>query len=134
MPFPSMRTLSDRSGVSERQIQRSLKSLESKGYFKKLRKQVKTVISSNVYDLGPLVKILDEVAGHYGNAHPRRLNPSGATHASGGQEMTPSDFPKSPFKSLAGRRRMNLKDPGGARPVGTTAPSQATEASDKSGG
>lgn len=73
MPFPSMRTLSERSGVSERQVQRALKSLEGKGYFKKERKRIKTVISSNVYDLTPTVKILDEIAEHYGNAHPRRI-------------------------------------------------------------
>lgn len=78
-----MRTLSERSGMSERQIQRALKSLETKGYFVRLKKQLKTAISSNVYDLSPLVKILDEVAEHFGNQHPRQIrsapaNPVGA--------------------------------------------------------
>ncbi len=71
MPFPSMRTLAERSGISERQIQRAIKALEEKGYLKKTKKKIKTVISSNVYDLTPTVKILEEVAGHFANAHPR---------------------------------------------------------------
>lgn len=78
MPFPSMRTLSERSGVSERQVQRALKSLEGKGYFKKERKRIKTVISSNVYDLMPTVKILNEIAEHYGNIHPRQIKTAAA--------------------------------------------------------
>lgn len=73
MPFPSMKTLAERSGISERQVQRALKALEEKGYLTKTKKKIKTVISSNVYDLMPTVKILEEVAGHYGNAHPRKI-------------------------------------------------------------
>lgn len=73
-PFPSMRTLADRAGISERQVQRSIKALETKGYLKKAKKVQKSgVISSNVYDLNPLVEILKEVAAHYKNKYPRGL-------------------------------------------------------------
>lgn len=73
MPFPSMRTLAERSGISERQVQRAIKALEEKRYLTKAKKKVKTVISSNVYDLTPTVKILEEVAEHFGNTHPRKI-------------------------------------------------------------
>jgi DNA replication protein DnaD len=79
LPFPSMKTLAERSGISERQVQRAIKALEEKQYITKTRKKIKTVIASNVYDLGPTVKILQEIAEHYGNEHPRKLR----TRASG---------------------------------------------------
>jgi predicted transcriptional regulator len=73
MPFPSMNTIADRAGISERQVQRSIKALEQKGYLKKTKKKIKGVIASNVYDLSPLVKVLDEVAKHFINKHPRQI-------------------------------------------------------------
>lgn len=73
MPFPSMKTLAERSGISERQVQRAIKALEEKGYLKKMKKKLKTVIASNVYDLTPTVKILEEVAEHFVNEHPRNI-------------------------------------------------------------
>lgn len=76
MPFPSMNTIADRTGISERQVQRAIKSLEQKGYLTKTRKKIKSVIASNVYDLSPLVKVLDEIAKHYINKHPRQIKAS----------------------------------------------------------
>lgn len=73
MPFPSMRTLSERIGISERQVQRSIKSLEQKGYVKAEKKKIKGVIAANVYDMTPLVEILKTVAEHYVTKHPRKL-------------------------------------------------------------
>jgi len=73
MPFPSMRTLAERSGISERQVQRAIKALEEKKYLTKTKRKLKTVIASNVYDLTPTVKILEEVAEHFINAHPRKI-------------------------------------------------------------
>jgi predicted transcriptional regulator len=73
MPFPSMNTLSERAGISERQVQRSIKSLEQKGYLKKTKKKIKGVIASNVYDLLPLTEILQTIAGHFINKHPRKI-------------------------------------------------------------
>jgi predicted transcriptional regulator len=76
MPFPSMNTLAERAGISERQVQRSIKSLEQKGYLKKAKKKIKGVIASNVYDLSPLVQILRTVAEHFVNKHPRKISTS----------------------------------------------------------
>ena len=73
MPFPSMNTLAQRGGISERQVQRSIKSLEQKGYLTKTKRKIKTVIASNVYDLSPLVQILKDVAEHFVNKHPRKI-------------------------------------------------------------
>ncbi len=73
MPFLAMRTLSDRTGVSERQVQRAIKSLEEKGYIKKERKKIKGIIASNSYDLTPLVEILKIVDEHFINKHPRTI-------------------------------------------------------------
>jgi predicted transcriptional regulator len=74
MPFPSMSTLAERAGISERQVQRAIKSLEQKGYVTKAKKKIKGVIASNVYDLSPLVKILQTVAEHFINKHPRNIH------------------------------------------------------------
>lgn len=73
MPFPSMSTLAERAWISERQVQRSIKSLEQKGYLKKAKKKIKGVIASNVYDLSPLVHILQTIAAHFINKHPRKI-------------------------------------------------------------
>lgn len=74
MPFLAMRTLADRTGISERQVQRCIKSLEEKGYFKKERKKIKGIIASNSYDLMPLVNILNTIDEHFINKHPRKIN------------------------------------------------------------
>ncbi|MGH1379280.1 MAG: helix-turn-helix domain-containing protein [Alphaproteobacteria bacterium] len=73
MPYPSMRTLADKAGISERQVQRSINSLEKKGYFTKDKRKIKGVIATNVYDLSPLVEMLNVVAEHYVNKHPRNI-------------------------------------------------------------
>ncbi len=73
MPFPSMSTLADRIGISERQVQRAIKALEEKTYIKKTRKKMRGIVASNVYDLQPLVKVLNDVAAIYINKHPRKL-------------------------------------------------------------
>lgn len=73
MPFPSMQTLAQRAGISERQVQRSIKSLEEKGYLKKVKKSLHGIVASNVYDLSPLVQILKLVAEHFVNQHPRNI-------------------------------------------------------------
>jgi len=72
-PYPSMRTISEKIGVSERQVQRAIKSLIEKEYITKERKKHKKYLSTNVYDLTPLVKILTTIAEEYVNKHPRKL-------------------------------------------------------------
>lgn len=81
MPFPSMSTIADRSWISERQVQRAIKSLEQKGYVTKTKRKIKNVIASNVYDLTPTVGILQTIAGHFINEHPRNIK-------------TPDDMPQ----------------------------------------
>ena len=67
-------TLSERSGISERQVQRAVKALGEKGYLVKVKKKLKTVIASNAYDLNPTVDILTEIANHYTNHTPREIH------------------------------------------------------------
>lgn len=64
-PFPSMRTLAIRCGVSERQIHRAIARLEQLGLIKKINRRAKGIIASNAYDLEPLAEILREVAKQY---------------------------------------------------------------------
>lgn len=73
MPFPSMHTLAKRAGISERQVQRSLKALEEKGYIKKEKAKQKGIIASNVYDLTPVVEKLNIMAEYFTNPHPRTI-------------------------------------------------------------
>jgi DNA-binding transcriptional regulator YhcF (GntR family) len=73
LPFPSMSTLAEWANISERQVQRAVKSLEEKKFIIKDRKKVRGIVASNVYDLSPLVKILNDVAEVYVNKHPRGL-------------------------------------------------------------
>jgi len=61
-PFPSMKTLSIRCGVSERQIARTIKSLEDKGLLERKKKKIRGIISTNSYSLEPLVNVLNSVA------------------------------------------------------------------------
>jgi predicted transcriptional regulator len=73
MPFPSLNTLADQIGISQRQVQRSINTLEQKGYLKRMKKKIKGVIASNVYDLSPLADTLKIVADHFVNKHPRNI-------------------------------------------------------------
>lgn len=75
LPFPSMRTLSVRCGVSERQIHRAIARLEQIGLIKKVSRRSKGIIASNAYDLTPLVSILSEIAKLYPNEFPRNVQP-----------------------------------------------------------
>jgi AraC-like DNA-binding protein len=73
LPFPSMATLAARVGVSERQIQRAVTKLEKTHFLKRVKRRSSGIISSNAYDLAPLVAILENVAKAYPNAFPRRI-------------------------------------------------------------
>lgn len=73
LPYPSMATLALRCGVSERQIQRAITNLEKHNFLQRVKRRKSGVISTNAYDLSPLIKILNEVAEAFPNAFPRRL-------------------------------------------------------------
>lgn len=75
LPFPSMATLAARVGVSERQIQRAVTTLEKGQFLKRVKRRSSGIISSNAYDLGPLASVLEDVAKAFPNAFPRRTAP-----------------------------------------------------------
>ena len=80
MPFPSMRTLATRCGTSERQVLRAVSHLEELNLIKRVKRRSKGLIASNLYDLTPLVEMLQEVSKLYPNEHPRdvKVNQKGA--------------------------------------------------------
>ena len=73
LPYPSMKTLSERSGISTRQVQRALNSLEEKEYIARKKRRINKAIASNAYDLSPTIEILNLVAEHYKNKFPRNI-------------------------------------------------------------
>jgi len=73
-PYPSMKTLALRCGVSERQMARAIKSLESKGLIERKKKKTRGIITTNTYNLEPLVLVLKEVAAVYENPHKRIIS------------------------------------------------------------
>ena len=74
LPFPSMGTLAVRCGVSDRQIQRAVNQLEKVGLIRRVNRRIKGIISSNAYDLSPLVSILEEIAKAFPNEFPRNVD------------------------------------------------------------
>lgn len=74
LPFPSMGTLAVRCGVSDRQIQRAVNQLEKIGLIRRVNRRIKGIISSNAYDLSPLVSILEEIAKAFPNEFPRNVD------------------------------------------------------------
>ena len=73
-PFPSMRTLSTRCGTSERQVLRAISHLEELSLLKRVKRRKQGIISSNAYDLEPLVSQLDSVASAFPPEHPRNVS------------------------------------------------------------
>jgi predicted transcriptional regulator len=78
MPFPSMATLAARCGVSDRQIQRSINRLvELKLIVRTQRHAATGVRSNNLYDLKPLITMLNHVAKAFPNGYPRGIGKVG---------------------------------------------------------
>jgi AraC-like DNA-binding protein len=73
-PYPSMKTLATRCGTSERQILRAISRLEELNMLKRVKRRTKGIISSNAYDLQPLVEVLKVAAEVYPPEHPRKVN------------------------------------------------------------
>lgn len=73
LPFPSISKLSERCGVSDRQIQRAISSLEKKKLLTREKRRSSGVFSTNAYNLQPLIGVLSDVAKHFPNAFPRNL-------------------------------------------------------------
>ncbi len=73
MPFPSMSTLAKRCGVSTRQIQRAINQLVDHGLIGRTKRRSSGIISSNSYDLTPLVTTLHAVAKAFPNEFKRNI-------------------------------------------------------------
>jgi len=72
-PYPSMKTLATRCGTSERQILRAISKLEDLDMLKRVKRRTRGIISSNAYDLLPLVEVLKTAAEVYPPDHPRKV-------------------------------------------------------------
>ena len=74
MPYPALKTIAVRAGISDRQAQRAVTQLEKAGLLKRTKRQGKGgLIASNAYDLSPLVTYLGTVAKAFPNEFPRKV-------------------------------------------------------------
>ena len=74
-PFPSKTTLSSRTGLSTRQVQRALSGLEKKRYLRRVERYTAgRGRTSNSYDLKGLVSELEQAATENPNLFPRLQN------------------------------------------------------------
>lgn len=73
MPYPSLKTLATRSGVSDRQAQRAVSRLEGLGFIQRVKRKNGSLIASNAYDLKPLVSFLGHVAKAFPNEFVRKV-------------------------------------------------------------
>ncbi len=76
MPFPALKTLATRSGISDRQAQRAVSRLEEMNLIKRVKRKKSGMIASNAYDMSPLVNFLGEVAKAFPNEFERKINKS----------------------------------------------------------
>jgi DNA-binding transcriptional regulator YhcF (GntR family) len=74
MPFPSMTTLATRCGVSSRQIQRAINRLEGEKLIRRVNRRTQGAVSSNAYDMEPLIALLKVVAEAFPNDFPRNVD------------------------------------------------------------
>lgn len=68
LPFPSKATLSERTGLSSRQVQRALSGLEEKKFIERKARMLKKGRGSNIYDLSGIVNFVNEVVMNYPDA------------------------------------------------------------------
>lgn len=73
MPFPALKTLAVRCGISDRQAQRAVSRLEEIHLIKRVKRKQGGMIASNAYDMVPLVRFLGEVAKAFPNEFERKI-------------------------------------------------------------
>lgn len=74
LPFPSMKTLAIRCGVSDRQINRAINNLEKAALIERSKRPSGTGIRmTNAYSLTPLVTRLGHIAKAFPNEFPRKV-------------------------------------------------------------
>lgn len=94
-PFPSMRTIATRIGVSERQVMRSITDLERRGLLRRVKRIAGNIKASNAYDLTGLINLLNQIEGAYPNAFPRDIKGGGDTLlGQGGAESGAASQPR----------------------------------------
>lgn len=124
LPFPSMATLAKRCGVSTRQIQRAVNKLESAGFIQRVKRRSRGIISSNAYDLAPLVAVLGEVAKAFPNEYPRAVDKATAARIQAAlkatreneeaadevfEDMTAAAPPKAKLREPKAPRKLSLR-------------------------
>jgi len=72
-PYPSIASLASRCGVSTRQVQRSINNLNGIGLIERTNRKRGKMITSNSYNLKPLVKFLKEISDNFPNEYPRKV-------------------------------------------------------------
>lgn len=72
-PFPSMATLANRCGVSQRQVQRAINNLDRQNIISRIKRKNSGIIASNAYSIEPLVVFLDKIASAFPNEYPRKV-------------------------------------------------------------
>ena len=73
MPFPALKTLATRCGISDRQAQRAVSRLEEIHLIKRVKRKQSGMIASNAYDMTPLVGFLGEIAKAFPNEFERKI-------------------------------------------------------------
>ncbi len=77
LPFPSKTTIGRRAGLSPRQVQRALSSLETKGYIARIaRFSANRARSSNEYDLSGIVSRVKRISEANPEAFKRKIQPA----------------------------------------------------------
>lgn len=72
-PYPSISSLASRCGVSTRQVQRSINNLNGIGLIERTNRKRGKMITSNSYNLKPLVEFLKEISDNFPNEYPRKV-------------------------------------------------------------
>ncbi len=107
-PFPSMRTLAQRCGTSERQVLRAVAHLEKLGLLQRVKRRSKGLIASNSYDLIPLARVLGEVAEAYPNEFPRKIKLAVQDDQKHPRLTSPPSVQEEPVAPLVPVRRRRL--------------------------
>ncbi len=118
MPFPALKTLATRCGISDRQAQRSVSRLEEINLIKRVKRKDRGMIASNAYDLSPLVRFLGAVAKAFPNEFVRKVQKDELAKldqfleegVSEDEAQEPEAKPAKPNKRLRLKRAVNLED------------------------
>jgi predicted transcriptional regulator len=106
MPFLGMAKLAEHLGVSERQVQRAIARLSKDGLIAKTNRRMQGVISSNTYDLAPLVELVDSIAKGHENARPGEIKRGGLKASATSGDLPKLDADDLPRKGIAPSKEM----------------------------